>query len=94
MILSIRRTMEVASDDFFEGRGSTARAAGKRMMTITRRLNIPKHEKIANSRMAVMRLTRRDPNPMTVVKTASAVGKLSLENVEMTASPAVLEVSV
>ena len=63
-----------------------ARAAGKRVRTRTRRLSIPKQEKMANSRIATILLTSRDPRPMTVVKTAIAVGKEILENVKMAAS--------
>ena len=47
---------------------------------------MPKQENNANSRIVGMRLTKRDPRPMMVVKTAKAVGNEMFVNVAFDAA--------
>ena len=72
--------------DFSEGKGMSERIHGKRVRIMSRRQKMPRQEKMANSWMAVIRLTKSDPKPTTVVRTASAVGNVMLVNVRNTAS--------
>ncbi len=53
---------------------------------MTSMVRMLKHEKSANSRMAEMRFTSKDPSPMIVVPTASDVGRASATKVEWAAS--------
>jgi len=50
------------------------------------KLNMPKQENMANSRMATIRFIKREPSPIAVVTTASTVGKEIVENVKKDAS--------
>ena len=60
--------------------------AGRKVSAIINILSMPKHEKRANSRIIVIRLTRSEPRPMIVVKIARNVGNAIWLNVEKVTS--------
>ena len=60
------------------GFGNKIIIAGIKKSSTTKKLQIPRMAKMANSWIAVMRLTSRDPRPITVVKMARTVGNVIL----------------
>ena len=72
-------------EDSLRGSGMSVKTAGKKVKSMTTILKMPKHANTANSVIAAIRLTSRDPRPMAVVKAARTVGKAIFENVKKAA---------